>query len=716
MLHGRDAERDAIGGLLEGARASRSAALVIRGEAGVGKSALLADTADRAEDMQVLRARGVESESDLPFAAVQGLLRPALARLDALPVPQARALGTALGLAEGPPPERFLVYSACLGLLAELAEQRPVLCLVNDAHWLDSPSAEALTFVARRLGAEGVVLLFGAREGEERRFTADGVPSLDLGGLDPDAARAVLAASAAGVAPGVVELLISRSGGNALALVELPGALSDGQRSGAEPLAAALPMTRELEAVFSRRAAGLSADGAAMLLVAAADDSESLAVVTRAAGRLGIPADALDEVEAAGLVAVHGGRLTFRHPLVRSAVHEASAPGARRDAHRALADALDGDPGEGDRRAWHLAAATIRHDPEVVRELELAARRAEERGGLVSAALALERAAVLSDEPSSQATLLVRAAADMSAAGRDAAAVALVARADGLLDRPLLRAEAARVRSMAAVRQGRPADAYPELVAAATEVVGEAPATAVDLVMHAAIAGWQSGGPGSAFEVGAVLDRVDPGALDPDSRAVVRMFRGFVALLTGDQAAGVPLLAETIDWGAQTHEPRHVQWASWAALWLGDAARFEALLDRAAGIARDRGELGLLADLLGTRAVHLAFFAQRYREASVAAEEALGIVRELGAANVRLLPLAALATVAAVHGDLDEARRLGEETVALANDRGLALRSSAAVQALALADMADGRWDEALARLETLSIPPTRPWGSWHPT
>ena len=704
MLHGRDAERAAIGALLEGARSSRSAALVIRGEAGIGKSALLADTAARAEDMHVLRARGVESESDLPFAAVQGLLRPALDRLDALPAPQARALGTALGLADGPPPERFLVYSACLGLLSELAEGRPVLCLVDDAHWLDSASAEALTFVARRLGAEGVVLLFSAREGEDRRFLAEGVPSLHVGALGAEAARTLMAASGGDVAPDVAELLLARAGGNALALVELPGALSDGQRSGAEPLPAALPMTRELESMFSRRAAGLSADGAAMLLVAAADDSESLAVVTRAAARLGIPAEALDEVEAAGLVTVHGGRLTFRHPLVRSAVHEASAPGARRDAHRALADALEGDDGEADRRAWHLAAATIRHDPEVVRELELAARRAEERGGLVSAALALERAAVLSDEPSAQASLLVRAAADMSAAGRDAAAVALVARAESL-DRPLLRAEGARVRGMAAVRQGRPADACPELVAAAAEVVAQAPGTAVDLVMHAAIAGWQSGGPGAAFEGGAILDGLDLTALDPDSRAVVRMFRGFASLVAGDEVAGVPLLAEAIEWGARTEEARHAQWAAWAALWLGDAARFEALLDRAAGIARDRGELGILADVLGTRAVHLALFAQRHREASVAAEEANGIVRELGAANVRLLPLAALAIVAAVHGDLGEARRLGEETLALARDRGLELRASSAVHALALADMAEGRWDEALALLETLSDP-----------
>ncbi len=704
VLHGRDAERAAIGALLEGARSSRSAALVIRGEAGVGKSALLADTADRAEDMHVLRARGVESESDLPFAAVQGLLRPALEGLDALPAPQSRALGTALGLAEGPPPERFLVYSACLGLLAELAEQRPVLGLVDDAHWLDSASAEALTFVARRLGAEGVLLLFGAREGDERRFVADGVPSLEVGGLDADAARAVLAATAGDAAADVVERLIARTGGNALALVELPGALSAGQRSGAEPLPAALPMTRELEAVFSRRAEGLSPDAAAMLLVAATDDSESLAVVTRAAARLGVPAEALDEVEAAGLVHVRGSRVSFRHPLVRSAVHESAPSGARRDAHRALADALDGDAGEADRRAWHLAAAAIRFDPEVVRELELAAGRAEERGGHVSAALALERAADLTEDAPARAALLARAAGEMSAAGRDAAAVALAARADGDLA-PALRAEGARVRGMAAVRQGRPADAYPELVSAAAEVVSEAPATAVDLVMHGAIAGWQSGGPGSAFEGASVLDAIDPTALDPDSLAVVRMFRGFVALVTGDAATGAPLLVEAVEWGTRAEEARHAQWAAWAALWLGDAPRFEALLDRAAAIARERGELGLLADLLGSRAVHLSLIAQRYREASEAAEEALGLVRELDAANVRLLPLAALATVAAVHGDLQEARGHAHEAIALAEERGLALRASAAVYALALAGMAEGRWNEALADLERLTHP-----------
>ncbi len=704
MLHGRDAERSALGALLDGARASRSAALVVRGEAGVGKSALLADTADRAEDMHVLRARGVQSESDLPFAAVQGLLRPALDRLDALPAPQARALGTALGIAEGPAPERFLVYSACLGLLAELAETRPVLGLVDDAHWLDSASAEALTFVARRLDAEGVVLLFVAREGDARRFTAEGVPSLDVGGLDAEAARTVLADTAGDAAPDVVESLIARTGGNALALVELPAALSAGQRSGAEPLPEALPMTRTLEGVFTGRAQGLSPEAATMLLVAAVDASESLAVVTRAAAGLGVPGDALDEAEDAGLVQVRGNRVSFRHPLVRSAVQESASSRARRAAHRAVADALEGDAAEADRRAWHLAAAAVRFDPEVVRELELAARRAEERGGHVSAALALERAADLTEDPAGRAGLLVEAARAMSAAGRDAAAVALAGRAEGPLT-PALRAGVARVRGMAAVRQGRPEDAYPELVAAAADVAAEAPADAVDLVMHGAIAGWQSGGPGPATGGAAILDGLDPAGLDDDSRAVVRMFRGFVGVVGGDAATGAPLLAEAVVWGEGAGEARHAQWAAWAALWLGDAGRFEALLDRAARIARERGELGVLADVLGTRAVHLALFAQRYREASEAAEEALGMIRELDASNVRLLPLAALATVAAVQGDLPAARRHAGEALALAQDRGLMLRASAAVYALALADMAEGRWAEALAGLETLSHP-----------
>ncbi len=239
MLYGRDPERARIGALLDAARDGHSAALVVRGEPGIGKSALLEDSRDRATDLHVLWARGVESESELPFAALSQLLRPALAHLDRLPAPQAAALRGALGLGDGGQNERFLVFAACLSLLAELAEHRPVLALVDDAHWLDEASADALRFVARRLGEDGIVILFGAREGDVRRFDAPDIPSLLLGGLDREAAATLLARGAGiDAAPSVRERLVEHARGNALALLEVPTALTAAQLSGAEPLPA----------------------------------------------------------------------------------------------------------------------------------------------------------------------------------------------------------------------------------------------------------------------------------------------------------------------------------------------------------------------------------------------------------------------------------------------------------------------------------------------
>ena len=237
ILLGRDDERAAIGALLDGARASKSGAIVVRGEPGIGKTALLVDAREHASDMHVLSGRGVESESELPFAALDQLLRPALEHLGKLPAPQARALRSALGLEDGAADERFLVFAGCLTLLSELAEERPVLCLIDDAHWLDVRSTDALLFVARRLNAEGIVMLFAAREGDVRSFGGSGVASLMLGGLDAEAAAALLARGAGGdAAPSVRVRLTELAAGNTLALLELPSALTEAQLAGTEPL------------------------------------------------------------------------------------------------------------------------------------------------------------------------------------------------------------------------------------------------------------------------------------------------------------------------------------------------------------------------------------------------------------------------------------------------------------------------------------------------
>ncbi|MGE0027117.1 MAG: AAA family ATPase [Thermoleophilia bacterium] len=703
MLHGRDAERAAIGALLEGARSSRSAALVIRGEAGAGKSALLDDTADRAEDMHVLRARGVESESDLPFAAVQGLLRPALDRVAALPAPQARALGTALGLADGPPPERFLVYTACLGLLSELADRRPVLCLVDDAHWLDTASEEALTFVARRLDAEGIILLFGAREGEERHFPGEGVDSLMLDGLDDEAAHALVAEAAAGASAAVRERLVEYARGNALALVEMPAAMSTGQLAGSEPLPDALPMTRQLEAAFISRISRLPPATGTLLLVAAADDSQDAAVVGRAAADLGAGDDALDAAERSGLLQVRGTRIGFRHPLVRSAVYGAATSGEQRAAHLALAAALADDGARADRRAWHLAAGAIGEDEAALRELEAAARRSEERGGHHAAARAWARAAELTPGGPERAERLAHAARDLSVVGRDAEALAMADRAGHHTD-AALRADLARVRVAAAERNGDPSEALPEIVAAAVALSRDDPDRAVELLMVGTSSAWRTADAGLVAAISDALAAVPSDRLSATYAVLAGAVRGFVATITGDSATAARQLRPVMAWGMTAGDAQHVAWASRAAVWLGDPQAYDALLTRAAELARQRGELAVLAEALGMLSVHRAVFAQRYDAAAMSAEEARALCRELGPGNLDARWGAALAVVAAVRGDPGRARELAGPIVEATQGR-LPLVASPAVYALALADMGEGRWEEASRRLDATALP-----------
>src|SRR3954452_25231621 len=372
MLHGRDAERALVGELLEAARHSQSSVLIVRGDPGVGKTALLDDARDNAVDLQVLVARGVESESELPFAALHQLLGPVLGLLPEIPPPQAHALGAALGLNEGRGGEHFLVFAGCLSLLAAAAEKRPLLCIVDDAHWLDSASADALLFVARRLSADGVAILVGLRESERGHLETRDLPSLTLGGVDDEAAAALLEQGAGlSAAPAVRERLIEQTGGNALALLELPSDLTAAQMTGSEPLPDALPLTGQVEAAFLGRAVQLPEPAQQLLLVAAAEGTEDLPTVMRAAESFGAGPDALTAVEEAGLLRVRGSRFEFRHPLVRSAVYGAAPSVLRRAAHGALAAALPDDEGAtADRRAWHLASAALEPDADVVSALE----------------------------------------------------------------------------------------------------------------------------------------------------------------------------------------------------------------------------------------------------------------------------------------------------------------------------------------------------------
>jgi len=692
-----------VGALLDDARASRSGVLVLRGEPGIGKTALLDDARERAQDMHVLAARGVEAEAELPFAALHQLIRPALGKLDELPAPQANGLRAALGLAEGTGQARFLVFAACLSLLSEFAETRPVLCLVDDAHWFDEASADALRFVGRRLDAEGIAILIASRVGETQSFESFDLPTHDVEGLGPEAAARLLARGAGvDAAPSVRDRLLEQTRGNALALVELPSTLSREQLAGVEPLPEVLPVTRQIERAFLERTQRLPEDTQRLLVVAAADDSEDVGVVSRAATELGVDQSALDAAEHAGLIQVHGRRLEFRHPLVRSALYESASATDRRAAHAALAAALAEDETQADRRVWHLASATLDNDTGVIESLEAAAERAESRNGHVAAAKALLRAADMSSDPDARGRRLTRAAANLSLGGRDEAALLAAREAAPLVSEPSLRAALARAEGRAAIRSGRPADVVTLLMDAARSIATTDPPEAITILMDASIAAWQDGDRRLYLEVADVAATIEPAPDDETTARLVRSLAGFAALLAGNAKDGVPLLEDVTSWGGSAELPYHVMWASFAAFWLGNGSQFGALVDRAAAQARERGELGALADALGMRSTRLAM-EQKFDEATVAATEALQLARELGADNLELLPRAALALAAAYQGRDDDAHEHGEYVLDRATANRLRLRSSPAVYALALIDMARGRWTEAASRLGSLA-------------
>ena len=348
MLVGRSAELERIGALVAAARDGRAGALVLRGEPGIGKTALLEWAAEHADRFRVLRAVGVESEAELPCAGLHQLLRPLLGRLDELPAPQAAALRAALAIDTSASTERFAVYVGTLGLLAAAAEHEPLLCLIEDAHWLDTVSAEALVFAARRLEAEPVAMLFAARTGE-RRFEATAVPELTVDRLDETASTELLATSERHIGVTTADALLNVAAGNPLALLELPRILSDDQLLGTMPLDDPLRVAGGLEGAFLARIGQLSGKGRQSLVRAAASESEPRLSAFDRHALVG-----LEEAAAAGLVRLDGDVVRFRHPLVRAAAYQAATPAERMDAHAELAAALCDDP---DQRAWHLAAA-----------------------------------------------------------------------------------------------------------------------------------------------------------------------------------------------------------------------------------------------------------------------------------------------------------------------------------------------------------------------
>ena len=487
MLHGRGVELARLSALIEDARGGTAGSVVVHGEPGVGKSALLAEVLSTASDVRVLRTQGLESESPLAFAALHRLLRPVLGLLERLPEPQAHALGVAFGHEVGRV-DPFLVAVATLSMLTEAAEEQPVVCVIDDAHWLDSASTDALLFATRRLEADRVAMVFAARDTDNRTFAPDGVATLRLEGLDAASVRALLADNAAvEVAAEVTDRLLAETSGNPLALVELPTGLSDAQLDGTAPLPSQLMLTAGVERVFLDRSRRLSAAAQALMLVAVADDTGQLATIHRAAAALGVPQDAFAEAERSGLLTISGDTVAVRHPLVRSAVYQAAADLERRRAHHALADALDGLE-DSDRATWHRAAATGGPDEGLAAALDQVGARAERRGGYRAAADAYERAADLTLDPLARAGRQLAAARNAWATGQTARSSALLSAARERAEDPLLLADIDRLRGRIAVNVGSAADAHRILTQAAEQVAVHEPVRALEMAVAAAVA------------------------------------------------------------------------------------------------------------------------------------------------------------------------------------------------------------------------------------
>ncbi|HUE25799.1 MAG TPA: AAA family ATPase, partial [Solirubrobacteraceae bacterium] len=462
-LRGRRTEIEALDKLIEAVRAGESRALVVRGEPGVGKTALLDYVVEHASDCRIERAVGVQSEMELAFAALHQLCAPMLDGLERLPPPQRDALLTAFGVGRGVPPDLFFVGLAVLSLLSDVAQERPLICLVDDEQWLDRASAQALAFVARRLEAEPVGLVFAARARSE---LLAGLPELLVEGLDESDARALLdSVLTAPLDPRVRDQIVTETRGNPLALLELLKGVTPAELAGGFGLPGEVSLSRTIEESFGRRLEALPAETRRLLLLAAADPVGEPSLVWRAAERLGIRSEAATAAAEAGLLEF-GARVRFRHPLVRSAVYRSASLQERQDAHRALAEATDPrfDP---DRRAWHRAQAAPGPDEGVAGELERSAGRAQARGGFAAAAAFLERAALLTSEPAVRTRRLLAAARAKHEAGAlDAALGLLVAVEAGPLD-GFQRAWVDLLRGEIAVEQRRSSDAGRLLVSAA---------------------------------------------------------------------------------------------------------------------------------------------------------------------------------------------------------------------------------------------------------
>jgi DNA-binding CsgD family transcriptional regulator len=701
-LYGREPECAAIDRLLEDARRARSGALVLRAEAGMGKSALLGYARSRGADLRILQAVGVEPEIELPFAALYQLLRPVLSYLDQIPEVQAAALRSALAIAPGDTDNRFAIALAVLSLLAEVATEGPLLCLVDDAHWLDQPSADTLSFVARRLEAEGIVMLFAARLGDARSFAGSGLAEREVRGLDSGAAELLLEERfGPAIASETRRVIRKAAQGVPLALLEIPMALTPAQLSGREALPHPMPLGHDLEAILLERVRRLPASTQMLLLVAAAEGSGEADVVLEAAGTLGISPPTLLEAEASGLIVVEGSTLVFRHPILRSAIYQAASLPQRQAAHRALVDTLAGEP-NADRRAWHRAALVLAPDDEVADELERTAQRARSRSGHAAAYRALRRAAQLTSSIERRARRLAAAARAAWNAGRPDEAIALLRAADPVTDADTF-AELRHIQGEIELSCGTPLQGASLLREGADRVARSDPRKALQMLLDMAMCANHAGNLDVMAEAGRKAAALPIDESEPEA-ALVNVIGDVTTMLQGNDPGARARLLQAIDHLAEATEPRWLIWAGAAAARSGAHDRDDALRRRAEAIARQTTAVGTLAQVLH-RIAWTDLTYGRVAAASIHSAEGLQLALETGLTNSACFHRAILAWVAAIRGDEETCTSLAEQASATALEHGLGPQNSIANWAVGLLHLGRGRWETAATQLEAVSTP-----------
>ncbi|MER7251220.1 AAA family ATPase [Kribbella sp. NPDC000426] len=712
-LRGRRGECERLAGLVQSARSGRSAVLVVRGEPGIGKSALLDFVEDAATDGRVLRVAGVESEMELAFAGLHQLCEPLLAGIGRLPAPQANALGTAFGLRAGSRPDRSLIGLATLTLMSERASEEPLVCLVDDAQWLDHASAHALTFVARRLAAEAVVLVLAGRTSSEHQSWA-GLPELTLRGLPDEDAEALLQSALTGpLDERVRRRILAEARGNPLALLELPHWLTTAELTFGPYPAQPHALTSRMEQGFLRRLEPLPDDSRLLLLTAAAEPLGDVSLLWRAAAQLGIGRDAAGPTEEAGLLELRD-TVRFRHSMVRSVAYRSAGALERQTVHRALAEVTDPDL-DPDRRAWHQAQAATGPDETVAAELERCADRAQAHGGLAAAAAFLESAALLTPDAATRAERLLSATEAMFHAGTFEAAQKLLTVAEHRSLTALQRARVDVLRAQIGFASYRGNRDLPHLLAAARRLepldAERALDTYLDALTAALFAGRLASRPGPS-DVAQAARRA------PSSAARLRrgdvLLHGVAVLFAEGYPAAAPLLrraTEVFDSSELTLEEgvRFMWLAAVAASDLWDENAWDRLTSRHLTIVREAGALSALPLALNARAFvdlftgDLAAAADRVQEISAVSE----------AAESRMSPYAALG-LAAFRGREDQAAQLFAASLRQVEARGEGMAVSVTKWAEAMLCNGLGRYEEAFAAArEAAAFPAEMAVSNW---